>query len=355
MNNFLSQIDSAAMRTLLRRTVLQDTPLILVGSDLHIENYNDEGRATTQLATMEPIDQILSEPAAAALRDCIATKQPHTIPEDLDDVEYELEMIPHREGALLAFLRADRKNFDGSLRILQCATIKSINELMNLSSNIPDKQISNAVQKPCLRMLRTLRHAEFLHEPPQPTEIHLVPTDLCLLCETILDSIKEHTGRDIEAHLPKECVTLVDRELFQTALYNLLVNAMQATTQDKKIGLSLREDKDAVMITVSDFGKELDPLLFQELLSCWYRPVSYNDYRNLIEQSVRPGFGLPVTNCIAQLHGGSLFLSAPKQGGKAIHFNIAKQSRYLQETNLHETNMWVSECGLDELELSVID
>jgi len=355
MNNFLSQVDPAAIQTLLSRIELQDTALILVGSALHIENYNDAGRALTQLATMDSIDQILSESAVSALRNCLKTHQPYTILEDLDDTEYELQMIPHRDGVLLAFLRPDRKNFDGSLRILQSANIQYIEEILNLSEQVIDEEVSNALRKQCLRMLRMVRHAELLHEPPQPTEIHLLSTNLCVLCEIILESIEKYTGRRIEAHLPERCVTLVDRTLCQIALYNLLANAIQATPPDKKISLSLREDKQTITITISDQGKELDPLLFKELLSCWYRPVSYDKYSKLVAQNAQPGFGLPIANCVAQLHGGSLFLSSPKQGGKAIHFNIAKQSRYLQETNLHEAIIWVSEYELDELELSVID
>lgn len=355
MNNFLSQVDPAVMQMLLMHSVLRDTALILVGKTLHIENYNPEGLEITQLAPMERIDQILSEPAAASLKSCIETKQPHTIPEELDGVDYELEMFPHRDGALLAFMRSDRKRFDGASRILHVSLIRSLEELLSRDKEISDPETSNAVRKQCLRMLRELRHSELLHEPPQPTEIHLFSTDLCVLCEMVLQSVEKYTGRCIETHLPEKCVALIDRALYQTALYNLLANAIQATPPDKKIILSLREEKETVMTTITDFGKKLDPLLFPELLSYWYRPSSYKNYSQFVAQNARPGFGLSVANCIAQLHGGSLFLSTPKQGGKAVHLNIAKQSPYLQETNLHEANMWFSEYELDELELSVID
>ena len=44
---------------------------------------------------------------------------PCTAEEDIDGTVYTVEMIPHRGGALLAYLRRDRAAYDGSLRVIQ--------------------------------------------------------------------------------------------------------------------------------------------------------------------------------------------------------------------------------------------
>ena len=106
-DRFFTHLDGDAVRGLLARAALRDAALVTVGRPSSVEDCNRAAAAD------RPAPARTDRPAAGRVRcksaarlHCIAF--PCTVYEELDGVSYRLEILPHRDGALLAFLREDR-------------------------------------------------------------------------------------------------------------------------------------------------------------------------------------------------------------------------------------------------------
>lgn len=351
---FFSQIDEKTLRELLAHTSLRDAAVVTVSSTLHIENGNHAAARLTGLHPLERIDQLLSEQAAAALRDCIARHTPHTVYEELDDLEYRLEILPHRNGALLAFLRDDRVSYDGTLRVLHTKGTQYLGAILADAAQVADPVLAAHLRRQCLRMHRLLLHSDFLHDPPLTEQLQLHHCDLAELCRDAAEQAAIHVPVSITVHAEQTCIALVEPQVIRTALYNLLTNALHVTPSDGDICLSLYDDGAFFTITVADRGSNLDATCFEALLSGWRMPAPLDEYLALTRQGTTPGLGLPLIQRIAQLHGGSLLLSPREGGGNQLHFTLAHLPESLADHNLHAPMILEDGYPLEEIEFSVL-
>ena len=357
-DRFFSQLEGDALRELLARTGLRDAAVVQVAPTLHIENASDAAAQLTGLRPLERIDQLLSEQAAAALRACIAEHTPRTIYEELDGIEYRLELIPHRQGALLAFLRNDRADYDGTLRVLHAKGTQYLGTLLADAAQVDDPQLAAHLRRQCLRLHRLLSHSDFLHDPPLTEQLRLYDTDLAALCRDAAAQAGAHISRKaaaITVEAPEHCTALIEPQLVRIALYNLLSNALQVTPADGDIVLTLADDGAFYTITVADRGPGLDAQQFQSLLRGWQSTVSLDDYLALARQGTTPGLGLPLIQRIAQLHDGSLLLSPREGGGSLLHFTLAHLPDTLADHNLHAPMILEDGYPLEEVEFSIFD
>lgn len=356
-DSFFSQLDGDALRALLARTGLREAAVLAVSRTLHIENASEAAARLTGLHPLERIDQLLSEQAAAALRDCIATHTPHTVYEELDGMEYRLEILPHREGALLAFLRDDRACYDGTLRVLHAKGTQYLGSLLADAAQVKDPVLAAHLRRQCLRMHRLLTHSDFLHDPPLTEQLRLHHCDLADLCRDAAEQAREHApsrgAAPITVQADECCIALIEPQLVRTALYNLLANALQVTPPDGDIAVSLYDDGAFYTITVADRGPGLDAVRFEALLSGWQMPAPLDEYLALARQGTPPGLGLPLIQRIAQLHGGSLLLSPREGGGSQLHFTLAHLPEALADHNLRAPMILEDGYPLEEVEFSI--
>ena len=351
-DSFFRQMDGETLRSLVSRTTLRDAALIMVGPTLHIERCSELAAALTELCPLERIDQLLSAPAVQALRDCIAQQTPRTVFEELDGKEYRLELLPHREGALLAFLRDDRASYDGSLRVLQAKGSQYLGAILSDAGQIAETQVAAHLRAQCLRLQRLLNHSDFLHDPPLTEQLRLQEIDLAALCRDVVNATARHTGQTIAIDAPETCPLLAEPQLLRTALYNLLTNAVKISPEG--VRLQLRDDAVAPTVTVSDRGPGLDAMLFASLLDGWKSAISIEQYLSLARRGVTLGLGLPLTQLIAQLHGGQLLLSPRENGGSEMHFVLSHLPPALAETNLHAPMVLEDAFSVADLELSIL-
>ncbi|MDO4270982.1 MAG: ATP-binding protein [Eubacteriales bacterium] len=353
-DTFFSGLDDAALRALLERTALNGAALLTVGPTLHIESHSEAAARLTGLRPLERVDQLLSEAAVAALRDCIARQTPRTLYEELDGAEYRLELVPHRDGALLAFLRDDRASYDGSLRVLHAKSAQCLGALMSDIRRLEDGALSENLRKQCLRMHRILTHSDFLHDPPLTEQLRLTYCDLGKICRSEAREAAARTQTPVTVAAAESCTALVEPRLIRIALCNLLANAVSVTKADGDIALSLHDDGAFITVTVADRGPGLDAALFGTLLAGWQRSVPLDDYLALARQGAALGLGLPITQRIALLHGGSLLLSPREGGGSELHLSIAHLPASLADHNLHAPMILEEEFTLEEIEFSVL-
>jgi Signal transduction histidine kinase len=128
---------------------------------------------------------------------------------------------------------------------------------------------------------------------------------------------------DYTVSLPCEGIEIYyDEDKIEKVLLNLLSNALKFTPKAGKIRVELVDDAEAVIVTVSDTGKGMQPEQMTKVFDRFYQGAG--DY------SSGTGIGLNLSKEFVELHGGSLTVeSRPNEGSRftivlkkgTTHFN----------------------------------
>lgn len=142
------------------------------------------------------------------------------------------------------------------------------------------------------------------------------PTPIAALIEDTVLLFRQTETRHlpVEVKLPDQAVVLsVDPILLRHALFNLLVNAAQATSNDSAIVISLEREVDAARgapgwaLAVSDHGRGMPPEVMEKIFVPFYTT-----------RSDGTGLGLPVVQHVALLHGGQVNVGSEPGHGTRI-------------------------------------
>lgn len=156
------------------------------------------------------------------------------------------------------------------------------------------------------------------------------PTAMAELIEETVLMFRQTESRQlpVEIRLPRQAVVLtVDPILIRHALFNLLMNAAQATVDEGAIVIGLEPaanpDTGASgwVLSVADHGKGVAPDILDKIFLPFFTT-----------RSDGTGLGLPVVQHVALLHGG--FVSASNRPGGGTQFAIwLPQDHTLPQTN----------------------
>jgi PAS domain S-box-containing protein len=145
-------------------------------------------------------------------------------------------------------------------------------------------------------------------KPPHPTLFDLRP----LVLEAIAMVRRDPTGAQLDITLdgPDMAVT-ADRDLIRGAVLNLLLNAAQAMGGKGRITVSIGQRNERCVLEIRDTG----PGIPAELRDSIFEPFFTTKARG-------GGLGLPIARRTAELHGGTLTLAAPHDGGAQFTLTI---------------------------------
>lgn len=141
-------------------------------------------------------------------------------------------------------------------------------------------------------------------------------TPMADLIEDTVLLFRQTEGRHlpVEIKMPEEPVVLsIDPILIRHALFNLLVNAAQATRGDGAILITVARESDPVRglpgwsLAVSDHGQGMSPEVMENIFVPFY--TTHSD---------GTGLGLPVVQHVALLHGGQVSVSSEPGHGTRI-------------------------------------
>jgi signal transduction histidine kinase len=127
--------------------------------------------------------------------------------------------------------------------------------------------------------------------------------------ETRLVTISQHDMPVLEG--------CIDGMKLRSALFNLLLNACQAAKvapEVRAVDIDLREDLSSVLIRVSDTGPGVSPTIRETLFQPFVKA----------EGTTGMGLGLTIARCIAQEHGGSVYLDGSEPGRTVFVLTLPK-------------------------------
>jgi K+-sensing histidine kinase KdpD len=118
---------------------------------------------------------------------------------------------------------------------------------------------------------------------------------------------EDHT---VVYNLPEEPVVLkIDMPKMCVVFVNLLLNAIRFTPVDGEIILSVEDQKDQVMITITDTGRGINQESLEKIFE-----VFYQEDDHMTRRYGGLGLGLSIARELVQLHGGSIWAESEGLG-----------------------------------------
>jgi signal transduction histidine kinase len=142
------------------------------------------------------------------------------------------------------------------------------------------------------------RRAAFAPVPLAPVLEHM---------REMFEAVAEGAGHHMHLTVTEAAAVRGDRALIIQLLSNLIENAILHTPAGTTITLALSQDKDRVVVTVSDDGPGVPPEEHKKLFQRLYRREASRS---------RPGYGLGLSMvaAIAELHGATAMVADAKTG-----------------------------------------
>jgi PAS domain S-box-containing protein len=142
----------------------------------------------------------------------------------------------------------------------------------------------------------------------RPIQIHPQNHDLCILIKEIVKFIKVDPSLpksiEIQTHfLQPSFFVHVDKEIFKSAILNLIMNAVQSIEEKGKIILSVSKHYENCIISISDTGKGIDEKDIDKIFSPFFTTKEKGN-----------GLGLSEAYKIIQAHFGSIDVHSQTEG-----------------------------------------
>ena len=180
--------------------------------------------------------------------------------------------------------------------------------------NHPDKKFSDYIEKEIERIANIVRQMFILYKPPKApaSDIDLADTikDVILM----LEADCKPRGITIDFRTPDGSLkTSAPEGSFQQVLYNVVVNAVEASPENGIVGINASVDKRNLKLVVSDQGNGIPAEIGERIFEPFFTTKGDSSDGGL-------GLGLSVSRSLAQAMNGSIeYKSDP---GKGTEFKI---------------------------------
>lgn len=338
--------------------------LIFIDLEGHITTYNAAAEAIFEIPKNQVLyqkfsDHFLDSLIGFSMEKALKTQEvPHTGFFSLDfpdgkhkDLEVQMTFVPKKEEGL------ETLDYTQGLILL----LRDITELRRLQTAASRKdrmqalgemaaQVAHEIRNPLggIKGFAALLHRDLKSQPEQlrltnyilegagtlerlvtqvlnysrPIQLELKTIDIPSLLHELKESLEGQKVIDLnisfEIQTPKKLTLLVDPGLLQSALLNLIVNALQAMPEGGTLSLILKEEKDKVILQVKDTGIGIAPEHIKKLFSPFFSTKADGN-----------GLGLAEAHKVIQAHGGEI--SVDSTVGKGTTFTIKLGKNIVRE------------------------
>lgn len=147
-----------------------------------------------------------------------------------------------------------------------------------------------------------------------------------LLSDIVERSVRMVRGRATEAQLHLSVARIdpnlqlrLDPRAIKQVLINLLANAIKFTPESGSISVECHQEDDAVVLVVRDNGRGIDPEEIPRLLRPFEQAHTLEAH-----QSRGTGLGLPLSNALVELHGGTLSVESALGAGTSVRIRLPR-------------------------------
>jgi len=231
----------------------------------------------------------------------------------------QIEQFEERRRMMLSNLSHDLRTpltmMLGYAETIRSGLYKDENELQESAKII--LQRSRYMDK----LLDQLLDISKLHPDAVNVEIRLASCSLSELARKVAaDYLLFLDGQDIEVEIDVEDTDIeavIDASLLERALRNLLDNAIRHGREGNYLGLSLTEDDETVLLSVTDKGKGIPSEDYERIFERFYRGDGARKGDGL-------GIGLSIVKQIAEAHAGTVTVESVAYGHTVFSIRLPK-------------------------------
>ncbi len=181
------------------------------------------------------------------------------------------------------------------------------------------------IEQNCQRLLRLVD--SLLAPAPDDINVPSLKTQFCDIADFIELTAKDlrpyalHDGVELyfKNNVSGPCNLAFDRDHVERILWNLTSNALKHTSRGGTIFLTLDADDDYVYVGVIDDGCGISPEVLPHIFDLYT-----TDGRSDESGSPSHGLGLPIARELAELHGGTIFVSSKVGMGARFTFTLSR-------------------------------
>lgn len=152
--------------------------------------------------------------------------------------------------------------------------------------------------------------------PPRPAVFAL----RSLVDDAVAILRRDPAGTGIDVTIDGNATLEADAELLRAAMLNLLLNAAQAMSGDGTIAIEITTRERQAVIAVRDSGPGIPEDIRDEVFEPFFTTKARGG-----------GLGLPIARRTTELHGGTLDLSCPPEGGTVMTLKLPLASPRLHD------------------------
>jgi signal transduction histidine kinase len=142
------------------------------------------------------------------------------------------------------------------------------------------------------------------------------PTDIVDLVQNIVDDARlegQTSGKGIRLHGPPRCLLDLDSGLIQSAIENVVRNAMKYTADGTTVNVAIVEEPGRLRIVIDDYGPGVPPDAIDKIFEPFFR---VEESRSTTIGS--GGIGLAIAERSIRLHSGTMTASNREGGGLRV-------------------------------------
>jgi two-component system NtrC family sensor kinase len=162
------------------------------------------------------------------------------------------------------------------------------------------------------RLNTVIQNVRRATRPPEPHFEAVKIMDLLNETLSLVDPLMRKAGIELDVRLETQIPQInADRSRVQTALFNLIQNAMEAMPEGGRITISAHEDpkRHEVALSVRDTGSGIPPELMERICEPFFSTHQ--------EEGLR-GLGLAIVQDIVKIHGGRIAIDSKQGEGTEI-------------------------------------
>lgn len=145
-------------------------------------------------------------------------------------------------------------------------------------------------------------------------------TDLAAMINGLLQDVRyehSHDSRRVSYKGPEKLFVHLDAARMESAIENVLRNAMKYTRDDTEVRVSLERDSDGCRIRVRDEGPGVPDEALERIFDAFYRTQDARD-----DKTGGVGVGLAISRRIVELHSGRISAENHPEGGLELTIHL---------------------------------
>ena len=146
--------------------------------------------------------------------------------------------------------------------------------------------------------------------------------DLSKLIKTIIERFKIYSLTEdftFITRIPEKIIVYADKQKIEQVIYNLIGNAINYTSDKKKIYINIIEKNNQIRVSITDIGRGIND---RDIKNIWDK--YYKSDKNHKRNTIGTGLGLSIVKHILEEHKYKYGVITKQNKGTTFYFNIKK-------------------------------